>query len=365
MTKDSLQISSSFGPYGVDFLESANRYVIEKQNPKSDYVLVADTEVWSKHADKYREWDGLPKYLVQANEETKTLEQVDKLSFWLTSHGCSKTTTILAFGGGVIQDLVTFTSRIFHRGCRWEYHPTTLLSQADSCIGAKCGINVMPHKNQLGVVYAPTRVVINQQLLDTLPDEEFLSGFGEILKLSVTGPGEFYEELKFDLEQFAPSLPRGKVLQDIIRKSLLAKKWIIEEDEHEKDLRRVLNYGHSFGHALETLTENRISHGRAIVFGMDLINFLGVRWGITDETFYHDFKRVLRLYFGATTIPIRLDSQALVDQLRTDKKMAFGQMNFAIPRMPGDIVIVPKSLDGLLVELVDQYILEENVFTTY
>jgi len=360
---ESFKVLSTFGPYDVKFVRHQDNSKFEKLDSRSDYVLVADRDVWSTYADKYSFWHELPIFLVEANEETKTLQMVEQLANWLVNNECSKSTTILAFGGGVIQDLVTFTARVFHRGCRWEYYPTTLLSQADSCIGSKCALNLMPHKNQIGTVYAPKRVVIDTELLQTLPEEELISGFGEIFKLSVTGPDFFYPEFRFFLERRDRISLKNENIENWIYKSLLAKKSIIEQDELESDLRRILNYGHSFGHALEALTLNEISHGKAVVFGMDLINFLGVQWGLTEVNFYKEFNELLRLFFGNTEISIPITPQELVNQLKTDKKMEYGQINFAVPLKPGDIRIVKKSLDTNLISLVGNYLENENVFT--
>ena len=363
MKMRSMNIESTFGAYPVEFVDNPSDYSFSKHDAQSDYVILADSLVWNLYAENFPAWKSFPRFIVEANEETKTLEKVNQFSLWMTKNGCTKSTTILAFGGGVIQDLATFTARIFHRGCSWEYHPTTLLGQADSCIGSKCGINVMPFKNQLGTIYAPKRVVIHQYLLDSLPYEEILSGFGEILKLSITGPGHFYDELRSTLAHNHSRVPVGKDLHKLVRQSLIAKKFVIEEDELEVGPRRILNYGHSFGHALESLSSNTITHGKAIVFGMDLINYLGVSWGITDECFYAEFKTLLNEIYGKVVMPKDVTAASLVEQLRSDKKMAYGEITFAIPVREGHIKLVKKHLDRDLECLVTAYLRDENVFT--
>jgi len=356
-----LSVNSSNGSYSVDFFESIGSY-----NHFSDedvqFLLVADENLWEIYGDKFHSWQLIPKHLVKANENTKTLSEVDALCRWLVRHGATKTTVLIGFGGGVIQDLVTFTASIFHRGCSWEFVPTTLLSQSDSCIGSKCGINILPHKNQLGTVYGPRKIVIIEELLQTLSSEEIASGFGEIIKLSITGTHEFYAELIETLNRNYPFFPKGEDLRKLIFLSLKAKKVIIEEDEHEKGSRRVLNYGHSFGHALEALSSNTIKHGLAVVFGMDLINFLGVKWGITQDNFYLEFKSLLNRYYKKFLPTSLVDAEMLLDFLKSDKKMAFGKMNFAVPIMPGQITIVEKDLDSSLKSLITDYLRNECGF---
>lgn len=364
MNANAFTIKSTRGYYDVEFHREVKAIDERVPQDSSDFYLVVDAKVWQLYGPKLKVWQNLPIFQVEATEESKTLAAVQRLSDWLVSHRATKTSTIVGFGGGIVQDLVTFTASIFHRGCNWVYYPTTLLSQSDSCIGSKCGINVLPHKNQLGSIYAPQRVVIVDELLQSLPKEEIVSGYGEIFKLSITGKQHFYSLLKSLLSQSEPQLPQGSSLQSIISLSLQAKKSVIEEDELESGPRRVLNLGHSFGHALESLSGYEISHGRAIVFGMDLINYLGVSWGLTNREFASEFRGLLKRYFGSFIPSNGISANGLIEELKSDKKMAHGVMHFAIPRVPGVIEIVPKELDSALVSLVDQYLKDECVFFT-
>jgi 3-dehydroquinate synthase len=250
-------------------------------------------------------------------------------------------------------------SHIYYRGIRWTYIPTTLLSQSDSCIGAKCAVNLKGHKNQLGVIHSPSEVLIVEEFLNSMSDEGIKSGFGEIYKLSVTGTCHFYSELKEYLSEYG--LQKKNVLE-IIQLSLLAKQEIIELDEYEQDLRRILNYGHTFGHALESLSDHKISHGVAILFGMDLINYVGVNWNITNKDFYSDFKSTITKYYKDLTFNIKVDSAMLLKEILTDKKMFEGNMNFAIPKNIGDIRIVKSKIDDDLQKIIQDYLDNESIF---
>ena len=298
-------------------------------------------------------------FTVESTEANKSLFKVAEIAEWLMNLGATKTTHLIGIGGGVVQDLSTFVSHIYFRGIPWTFFPTTLLSQADSCIGSKCALNLNGHKNQLGVIHTPKAVEIFTGFLETLPYTEIQSGFGEIAKLAVTGENQFLSEFKANLSKYGIST---KNIEGTIYSSLLAKKFVIDQDEYETDLRRILNYGHSFGHALESLTNNTTVHGDAVIIGMDIINFIGWRLGITDYDFYLQMNDLFVEYFKHIRVENHFDANQWVNELKYDKKMKYGKMNFAIPLRCGDIRIFTKELDVELVRLVGEYLETSNFF---
>jgi 3-dehydroquinate synthase len=355
---DSLVISSAQGDYEVAFLKTIDELKNYFSNAQDNYFLV-DQIIWNLYNEKLTFVNQEKLYLIDATEESKNLTGVVNTIEWLNKNGASKSSEIIGIGGGVVQDISTFVSHVYYRGINWRYIPTTLLSQSDSCIGAKCGINVLSNKNQVGVLHSPTAVYISEEFLKSLQKYELESGFGEIFKLSVTGPNEFYNELKEHLNNF--QLRYQEVLP-IIARSLNAKKPVIEFDEYETDLRRILNYGHSFGHSLETLTNNRITHGYAVLIGMDLVNYLGVRWGITEAKFEIEFRALIKQYFPELIVEA-IDASNLVNGLKKDKKTLNGKINFAILKSVGDITIVPREIDQVLIGEVKDYL--DNVCPFY
>ncbi len=298
-------------------------------------------------------------FIVKSTEDNKSLAKVSEIAEWLMNLGATKTTHLIGIGGGVVQDLSTFVSHIFHRGIDWTFFPTTLLSQADSCIGSKCALNLDGHKNQLGVIHTPKSVDLFTGFLETLPYHELQSGFGEIAKLAVTGTKQFLSEFKSILSKNGISTMH---IEELIYLSLLAKKYVIDQDEYETDLRRILNYGHSFGHALESLSDNSIAHGDAVVIGMDIINFIGLRLKITDQEFYLEMNDVFEKYFSHIRCRKLFDANQWVNELKHDKKMKDGRMNFAIPVRNGDIRIFTTELDDFLISLVGEYIERSSFF---
>jgi len=346
-------VSSAQGDYPVEFYKSVDE-LSKNFGWSTDSYFLIDRNIWRIYESKLDFVKKDKMLILEADENTKTMQGATSVIEWLNQKGATKSSVVVGIGGGVIQDISTFVSHVYYRGIKWVYVPTTLLSQSDSCIGAKCGINVLSNKNQVGVLHSPSSVLVVEEFLSTLEDFEYESGFGEIFKLSVTGPNQFYSILKKHLSEH--KLNHENVLP-ITALSLLAKKAIIEIDEYEKDLRRILNYGHSFGHSLETLTENRVSHGYAVLFGMDLINYLGVQWGITDEAFEKEFRQLISSYFPHLQIE-KISSERIVNGLKKDKKTLHGKINFAVVKGIGELIIVEKDIDIELERLVEKYLSE-------
>ena len=354
-----LLVKSGQGDYSVIFFTLIDYFVNSTKFDIEETYFIIDSSLDEIYPDLSKFLLNFKVFRCLANEEEKTLDGVARFVDWLLFNGASRSGKIVAIGGGIIQDFATFTSHIYYRGIKWEYVPTTLLSQSDSCIGAKCGINVLPHKNQIGVINSPKKVYIVEEFLASLSKFDLESGFGEILKLSLTGPNQFYNEFKNHLKK--DGLNPLKVMP-LLRSSLNAKKAIIEEDEYELGLRRILNYGHSFGHAIEALTHNGIPHGYGVLFGIDLINFLGAKWGITPPYLHLEIQDLISYHFPNFKIDMKFSPQDLVRQLSKDKKMALGKMNFALLHGIGDIRIVEKSLDEQLLLDVKEYFSGKRAF---
>ncbi len=356
--KRKLEISSVNGNYFATFHANIDD-LVEAIIAREDVYVLIDLEI-SRLYPKLMSAIPEDKYFrIHSDEANKSLLKVAEISEWLMDAGATKTTHIVGIGGGVVQDLSTFVSHIYYRGIDWTFIPTTLLSQADSCIGSKCALNLNGHKNQLGVVHTPKSVEVFPGFLETLPHSEIQSGFGEIAKLAVTGENQFLTEFKTYLRKYGVSTNN---VEKIIYSSLNAKKYVIDRDEYESDLRRVLNYGHSFGHALESLTDNSIVHGDAVVVGMDIINFIGLRREITDYSFYLEMSELFEEFFGHIRLKKSFDANRWVQELKHDKKMRHGKMNFAIPVRNGDIRIIETELGDELILLVGEYLETSRFF---
>ena len=340
--------------YFVNFLDFG-KLILELNLTERKKFIVIDENIHKIYESKFRDLSDSETIILKADESLKTFSGVEKLSLWLLERGAKKDSILIGIGGGVIQDICTFVSHIYYRGIDWIYVPTTLLGQSDSCIGAKCGINFGSYKNQIGVIHAPTKVLINPEFLKTLSEFDFQSGLGEMFKLSLTGPNQFYKEYANSIES------KNYDIEKLIHSSLLAKKPIIEEDEFESDLRRILNYGHSFGHAIEHCLNGQIPHGLAVVWGVDVINFIGTQIGVTPLELFEEIRSKSKKIFDfkLQNIP---DVESLIDALRHDKKVKNNKINFAFLKDIGEIVIVEHSFDSELESYVRAYLKTDYVF---
>jgi 3-dehydroquinate synthase len=231
---------------------------------------------------------------------------------------------------------------------------------ADSCIGAKCGVNLGAYKNQLGFFQSPSRVAVWAGFLQTLPGDDVRSGFGEILKLSVTAGDEAFAWFENCLEVRGFEIAG---VREAIERSLETKRAIIEEDEYEKNLRKTLNYGHTFGHALESVTENEIPHGLAVAWGVDVANYVAAEAGLLDPSLERRIHALISKHFSFRARH-RYDASKLIAAMRRDKKAASGRVQLILPRGLGRLAIVPTAIDEELRSRVATYI-ERNDICSY
>lgn len=208
---------------------------------------------------------GAEAVFVEAVETNKSLEASPSLIEQMRRGGANRQTQMVAVGGGIIQDLSAFIASVYMRGLRWTYMPTTVLAMVDSCIGGKSSINVGPYKNLIGTFHPPERILVDPEVIATLPEDQRASGLIEAAKICFCrGEESFNKHLACE-----PSTTMSaETLEDLIVNSLLSKKWFIEMDEFDKNERLLLNFGHTFGHAIEGATHFAIGHGIAVGLGI-------------------------------------------------------------------------------------------------
>jgi len=353
-----LEISSHQGAYPVEAVSSLEALVTELLAIPNVMVAI-DEKVAGLYAQPFEKLFSQRTVVhLIASEEEKSLDGVKKLATALQKNNATKQTTLIAIGGGIIQDICALTAHLYYRGIPWVFVPTTLLSMADSCIGAKCGINLNEFKNQLGSFQSPNKVLIQTDFLKTLTDQDMASGYGEILKLAVTGSLTLYQELKAAVE--AEGLRNSK-LSDLIFKSLEVKKAIIEEDEYEKNLRKILNYGHTFGHALESVTSHEIPHGLAVAWGMDLINFMSLKRGLISEQNYQEIHAFIQKYLPFN-LSQKVSAQSLIQISKRDKKAAQTHLNLVVMEDFGKLTLQKTPFNAELETVLQEYVDQQNVF---
>ena len=269
--KSEFVIKSTPYDYTVKFIDDKNLRLVLLQNRninKQKNFIFVDKNVNKIYKEKL--WKKDHTLTLIANEENKTINSSLLIIDLLNKNNFTKKEILISIGGGITQDVTAFARSIFKRGINWTYFPTTLLSMADSCIGAKSAINYGGTKNLIGLFSAPKEVFINTTFLKTLDKRDVLSGYGEIIKLCIVGGESTIEEFKK-----AKDLQNGDLLFQIdilIKTALIVKKAVISEDEFENNIRKALNYGHTVGHAIESIVKFKIPHGIAVFIGMFIEN---------------------------------------------------------------------------------------------
>ncbi len=282
-----------------------------------------------------------PHLLLKASEGQKEFSRLSEIITFLVEKGFRKNHRLVAIGGGVVQDITGFIASILFRGVGWLFVPTTLLAQADSCIGSKTSINFGPYKNQLGTFYPPSAIFVDTSLLDTLSELEIRSGLGEMIHyFLVNGRAEF----EFIRDSYDACLRDKVVLGEAIARSLAIKRAMIERDEFDQGPRQVFNYGHSFGHAIETLTDYATPHGVAVCFGMDLANFLSARLGYIAEDLRQELRPLLAKNWGQARLS-QIEPGQLIAALGKDKKNVGRQIKVILTRGLGDMFKTTLEVD--------------------
>ncbi len=270
---------------------------------------------------------------IEATEASKSLERFPAYVTHLLDRGIKRNHVLIAVGGGVLQDITAFLAATLLRGLPWRFYPTTLLAQADSCIGSKSSVNVGRYKNQLGTFTPPEEVVISTDVLETLSDIDIRSGIGEMIKVHIIAGWDDARAIAADYPRLARE---ASVMARYIRRSLELKRTIIERDEFDRGERLVMNYGHSFGHAIESATDYAIPHGIAVTIGMDLANYLSMRWGLIDHRVYEELQPLLARNaagFEQTPIP----EARFFAALAKDKKNLEEDVALILLRGPGQV----------------------------
>jgi len=283
--------------------------------------------------------------VMQAGEENKHLSTCEKLWNELSSLGADRNSALINLGGGVVTDLGGFVACTFKRGIDFYNIPTTLLSMVDASVGGKTGIDLGALKNQIGIIQEPQQVVIDSQWLSTLPLEEVRSGFAEMLKHGLIADANYWGKLK-GLVNLTP-----EVLSPYIKPSVAVKSEVVQEDPYEKGLRKILNFGHTLGHAIEsyflvTPSKQRLLHGEAIAIGMVLEAYLSTECcGLSPEE-AKEIKLVFQKFYPQVEIKEE-DVDAILALLRHDKKNKAGRINFVLLTkigIPAIDVQVPQEL---------------------
>ena len=358
MTTTSLSIRSGDGDYSVDEFGSLGE-ALRSITAGDRSVYLVDEDFAAIHAQELvPALPGGRTIKVIASESAKSLEALAPLVCRLLELGIRRDGTIVVVGGGTLQDIGCFIASVLFRGVAWELLPTTLLAQADSCIGSKSSINVGTYKNQVGTFYPPRRVLLVPRVLSTLPWDEVRSGLGEVIKLQLLAGEGGFRELMTDLGrlQLEPAL-----LAKWIRRSLEVKKQFIETDEYDQGLRNLLNYGHTFGHAYESATHYAVPHGIAVILGMLTATRLSASLGLVAWSHYEELRALLGPWYRPYGATLGVASrEEIVRAIRMDKKNSSNAVNAILTLGFGKMEKRAVDLDAEVVPVVRDFIDEET-----
>ncbi|MDM4767721.1 3-dehydroquinate synthase [Pelomonas sp. SE-A7] len=283
-------------------------------------------------------------------EEHKDWTSLNAIIDQLLATACDRKTVLVALGGGVIGDMTGFAAAVYMRGVPFVQVPTTLLSQVDSSVGGKTAINHPLGKNMVGAFYQPVRVLADLDTLDTLPQRELSAGLAEVIKYGPIADAAFLDWIEANLDAL---MARDKTaLAHAVKRSCEIKAWVVGQDERESGLRAILNFGHTFGHAIETgLGYGEWLHGEGVGCGMVMASELSVRLGLMPAEFASRMRRVIQRA-GLPTIGPRLGTERYLELMRVDKKAEGGEIRFVLIEALGKAVMrsAPEALVAEVLE---------------
>ncbi len=336
-----MQFKSKVKEYTVTFCDDLS--CMDDLCQIENKVIIVDRNVYEAYGDRLGTIAAEELYLFDAKETHKTLDTVQELYRFMMKRSAKRNVTVISIGGGITQDVSGFLASTLYRGVKWIFLPTTFLAQTDSCIGSKTSLNVDSYKNIIGGFYPPDNIYICSEFLKTLPEEDFYSGVGEVVKFQLLREGGCNDFASVEaIVDDAKSRDNSRVLT-AMRSTLGVKRSYMEEDEFDTGYRNLLNYGHCFGHALETSSTYKVPHGIAVVVGMIFSNVLSLkRDHIDKETFTHLNEKLMLPNIKSTLADEFFSQEALQTSMENDKKRVGEHLTMIIP---GDNFVFKKVDD--------------------
>lgn len=279
--------------------------------------------------------------VVPPGDASKSLSQVGQLCDAMLRMGLDRGSVVVALGGGGVTDLAGFAAAIYMRGIAWIAVPTSLLAQVDASVGGKTAVNHPECKNLIGAFHQPAAVLCDTETLKTLPDEELRTGLAEVVKHAMIRDADLFDELERRADRI---LARDlSILEDIVARNVRIKAEVVAADEREADLRRILNYGHTIGHAIESLTG--ITHGRAVALGMMAEAHVARTRGLVGGAVVERQRKLIRRFGLPVALEEPLDAARCLQIMQHDKKAEAGRLRFVLPERIGAVRVVEDVTD--------------------
>lgn len=302
---------------------------------KETNFIITDSKVDTLYGNKLSTLTNFHKVVIEPGEVSKSIDTTITILKQMLIKGLSRKSMVIAFGGGVVGDLAGFCSSIYMRGISFVQIPTTLLAQVDSSVGGKTGVNLLEYKNSVGTFYQPSKVIIDTELLKSLPYKELLSGIGEIIKYGIIYDYSFFQYIVKEIENIKSLDP--DVINYVIKRCCEIKAEIISQDEKEEDLRKILNFGHTIGHGLEGITNfSKYTHGEAIIIGMYTEILLAQKLDLIDN----DYALEILSFLETLGVDLNISSYPkakLIECILHDKKNIKDKISFIFPVSPGKV----------------------------
>ncbi len=333
---------------------------LSRLSQRSKYLIVTDSNVKELYGTNVLESmidSGFETYLFSfpAGEEQKNIDTKIDIESYMFQNKFGRDSVIIALGGGVVGDLSGFTASTFNRGIPYVQIPTTILAQVDSSVGGKTGIDVPYGKNLIGTFYQPKMVIIDPLVLKSLPNEEYIAGMAEVIKHAIIQDESLFK-LLYDQSDAIMSRDMD-VLERIIEWNCDIKRRVVEEDEKEGNLRRILNYGHTIGHAIETLMDYQSLHGECVAIGMLVEAEIASILGYLDAFCVKDIEKLVSKFSLPTHVPIELSEEAIYQTTLLDKKAVRNEPFYSLPKDIGTML----ELEGQYGVQIDSSIVYEGI----
>lgn len=285
-------------------------------------------------------------------EVSKSIETASILWEQLITLGADRSSLIISLGGGVATDLAGFVASTYMRGVDLVHIPTSLLAMVDASIGGKTGINLRQGKNLVGTIYHPNLILINLETLPSLSQREYQSGLAEVIKSAVLGSPELYNYLHQHID--AINNRDLQSLKSIITDTCRIKSEIVKKDEKEQNLRAILNYGHTFAHAIETATHySQYTHGEAVSIGMSCAAYAAKELGLVDHSFIKNQDLLCQQLGLPTTLP-GIENRTLINLMKKDKKSLSGKINLIVPEKVGKVIKAPNVATEIINKVLEE-----------
>lgn len=319
------------------------------------YAIVADDHVAAMFGERLLASLGnsdIPAEMITFahGEASKNLGTIADLSSSLARLGFDRKDGLLALGGGVTGDITGFLAACYMRSIPFAQVPTTLLAQVDSSVGGKTGVDIPEGKNLVGAFYQPKAVFVDSQIVQKLPESELLNGLAEVIKYGVIYDRDFFRFLEMSRKDILAL--DMHVLEDVIARCCKIKAAIVEADEKESDLRRILNFGHTIGHAVEAVSGYTLAHGSAVAMGMVASAELAVLKGILERREKDRLEKLILEYGLPVAIPQEYDRDRIQEYLLADKKTIGGKVFFVLPTSIGKVIITDEIEAGMVAEVL-------------